>query len=408
MNVAHRWNAQPLVLAARSSPAGGCGGGPATPTAATAHGPIKIWYSNNAEEVAWGKQMVDGLERRAPRPEDHRPGDPDREELRGGHRRGDHRRQRAVPDLQHRAGRGAAVPEAGRPGRRSTTSPDGSRLHRGAHRAKLAEQYKSPDGKYYQMPWKSNPVMIFYNKKIFAKAGLDPEQPAAGDLRRVPGHRQEGGRQRRRQVRDLAGADQRVLPVLVRLLPAVRRRDRRQAAGRGRQGAVHRRDGQAVADFWRTMYADKLAAQGDVQRRRVRRRQGGDGDRRPVGDRGLHEQGRLGRRPGADPAGHARRARSTPSATPRTSAMYSSCKNRGTAWDVLKFATSKDQDGKLLAATGQMPMRTDLAATYADYFAKNPAVHRLRRPGHAHRRGAQRAELDRRSGRPSATPTPSR
>ena len=25
----------------------------------------------------------------------------------------------------------------------------------------VAEQYKSPDGKYYQMPWKSNPVMIF-------------------------------------------------------------------------------------------------------------------------------------------------------------------------------------------------------------------------------------------------------
>jgi len=53
-------------------------------------------------------------------------------------------------------------------------------------------------------------------------------------------------------------------------------------------------------------------------------------------------------------------------------AMYSACKNRGTAWDVLKFATSKDQDGKFLAATGQMPLRKDVATTYADYFAKNP------------------------------------
>ncbi len=32
------------------------GGAPAS--AATATGPIKIWYSNNAEEVAWGKAMV--------------------------------------------------------------------------------------------------------------------------------------------------------------------------------------------------------------------------------------------------------------------------------------------------------------------------------------------------------------
>lgn len=28
------------------------------------------------------------------------------------------------------------------------------------------------------MPWKSNPVMIFYNKGLFAQAGLDPENPA--------------------------------------------------------------------------------------------------------------------------------------------------------------------------------------------------------------------------------------
>ena len=41
-----------------------------------------------------------------------------------------------------------------------------------------AEQYASADGEFYQMPWKSNPVMIFYNKAMFAEAGLDPEAPA--------------------------------------------------------------------------------------------------------------------------------------------------------------------------------------------------------------------------------------
>jgi multiple sugar transport system substrate-binding protein len=52
--------------------------------------------------------------------------------------------------------------------------------------------------------------------------------------------------------------------------------------------------------------------------------------------------------------------------------LYSACKNQKTAWDLLKFATSKDQDGKLLEKTGQMPIRTDLPTTYADYFSKNP------------------------------------
>ena len=36
---------------------------------------------------------------------------------------------------------------------------------------------------------------------------------------------------------------------------------------------------------------------------------------------------------------------STPSATRSRSACTSSCKNRGTAWEFLKFATSKDNDG---------------------------------------------------------------
>ena len=39
---------------------------------------------------------------------------------------------------------------------------------------------------------------------------------------------------------------------------------------------------------------------------------------------------------------------------------------------MLKFATSEDQDAKLLETTGQMPIRTDLATTYADYFKSNP------------------------------------
>jgi hypothetical protein len=41
------------------------------------------------------------------------------------------------------------------------------------------------------------------------------------------------------------------------------------------------------------------------------------------------------------------------------------CKNQGTAWDLLKFSTSKEQDGALLDKTGQMPLRKDLGTTSA-------------------------------------------
>jgi multiple sugar transport system substrate-binding protein len=52
--------------------------------------------------------------------------------------------------------------------------------------------------------------------------------------------------------------------------------------------------------------------------------------------------------------------------------MFTACENQATAWDLLKFATSEEQDGALLEATGQMPMRVELVETYPDYFEANP------------------------------------
>ena len=48
--------------------------------------------------------------------------------------------------------------------------------------------------------------------------------------------------------------------------------------------------------------------------------------------------------------------------------MFTACDNQATAWDVLKFSTSEEQDGAWLEATGQMPLRQDLTGTYPDYF----------------------------------------
>ncbi len=39
----------------------------------------------------------------------------------------------------------------------------------------LLEQFRSSDGHYYQIPWKTNPVMMFYNLRMFEEAGIkDP------------------------------------------------------------------------------------------------------------------------------------------------------------------------------------------------------------------------------------------
>lgn len=41
----------------------------------------------------------------------------------------------------------------------------------------IVNQYRFSDGGIHQVPWKVNPVMIFYNTRIFSENGLDPENP---------------------------------------------------------------------------------------------------------------------------------------------------------------------------------------------------------------------------------------
>jgi multiple sugar transport system substrate-binding protein len=36
----------------------------------------------------------------------------------------------------------------------------------------LLETFRSPDGHYYQLPWKTNPILMFYNKRLLSEAGV--------------------------------------------------------------------------------------------------------------------------------------------------------------------------------------------------------------------------------------------
>ena len=378
------------------------GGGGASASSNSAHGPITIWYSNNAQEVAWGKQVVAAWNSGPPDREGLRPGDPGRQVVRGGHRRRDHRRHRALPDLQHVAGVGADLPAAGRPGpaqrlprRRPATSRRAP--------ARSADQYKSPDGKYYQLPWKSNPVMIFYNKKVFAKAGISTTNPPLGSYSQF-----------------LATAKKIVVVAARRSTRSTRRR-RASSSSRGSTSTRCTRpqsggkqlveNGKATFDSAagqagrRLLAADLRAATSPARRPTTVTRSPTAPRRWPSSGRGPSPSTRA-RSTGAScrcrPSRAARATRSRPSATPRTSRMYASCKNRGTAWDFLKFSTSTGEDGKLLTLTGQMPLRQNLQQALRGLLRGEPGVQDVRGRGGARGRGAQRGELDRDLAGPSA------
>src|SRR6476620_6711423 len=152
-----------------------CGGGSGSSDAATATGPIKVWLSNNPEEIAWGKAMVQEWNAAHPKEKvtaQEIPAGKTSEEVIGAAITAGN-----APCLVFNTSP-AAVPQFQKQGGLVALDEfSGAKDYIEARSGSAADQYQSPDGKFYQIPWKQNPVMIFYNKDLFKKAGLNPDHP---------------------------------------------------------------------------------------------------------------------------------------------------------------------------------------------------------------------------------------
>ncbi|HET6989141.1 MAG TPA: extracellular solute-binding protein [Kribbella sp.] len=359
-----------LVLAGSLAACGDSGGGSGdADTAAKARGPITIWYSNNAEEVAWGKQMVAAWN--------------------AAHADQKVTAQEIPTGKSSEEVIGAAITAGNAPCLIFNTSPasvsqfqkqgglvaldsfsDG-KSYIEDRSGDVAQQYKSSDGKYYQLPWKSNPVEIFYNKKAFAKAGIDTTNPPLKTYDEFLATSRKLVAAKAAKVAIYPAPSNEFYQSWFDFYPLYAAESGGKQLVEDGKSTFASDEGKRVATFWRTMYADKLASQekytGDAF-------VDGTAAMAVVGPWAIATyKGKVdwGVVPVPTSAGKAANEIHTFSDA-KNVAMYSSCKNRGTAWDVLKFATSQEQDGKFLQTTGQMPLRKDVATVFADYFTKNP------------------------------------
>jgi len=350
----------------------GCGGGeqPGQSGAQQARGPISVWYSNNEQEVAWGKAMVEAWN--SAHPDEKIDG----QEIPAG------KTSEEVIGAAITAGTApclvfntapSAVGQFERQGGLVNLSsfPDGASYIE-ARTGQAAQQYRSQDGGYYQLPWKANPVMIFYNKALFTKAGLDPDKP---DLSTYDAFLAAA-----RKITSSKAAKAAIYPAPTSeffqtqfdFIPLY------SAESGGRQivtdGKATFNDpaGLAAATFWRTIYAEGLAGKEPVQ-----------GDAFANGVSAMAIVGPWAIASYKDKVDWGAVPVPTSTGKPadqvftfsdaKNVGLFTACKNQATAWDVLKFATSKEQDGQLLELTGQMPLRTDLQQAYPEFFSKNPA-----------------------------------
>jgi multiple sugar transport system substrate-binding protein len=349
----------------------GCGdSGKSAEDAAKSRGPIKIWYSNNEQEIAWGEQMVKAWNDAHP--------------------------DEKVSAQQIPAGKtseeviGAAITAGNAPCLIFNTSPaavpqfqkqgglvplddfDGARDYVAERTGERADQYDSPDGKLYQLPWKSNPVMIFYNKAAFAKAKIDPNTPPLATYDQFLDTARKVVRGGGAQYAILPAPSSEFFQSWFDFYPLYIAETGGKALVEKKKATFDSDEGKRVAELWRTIYAEKLASPEQY-----------NGDAFPEGKAAMAIVGPWAVATYKDKVDWGVAPIPTSKGTPaeeiqtfsdaKNVAMYSACENRGTAWDVLKFATSKEQDEKLLTGTGQMPMRTDLAKTYPQWVASNPA-----------------------------------
>lgn len=345
-----------------------CGGGSGSSNVQSASGPIKVWLSNNPEEIAWGRAMV--AEWNSAHPSEkvtaqEIPAGKTSEEVIGAAITAGN-----APCLVFNTSP-AAVPQFQKQGGLVALDGfSGAAAYIKARSGAAADQYKSPDGKFYQIPWKQNPVMIFYNKDLFKKAGLDPNKPSLSTYADFLATS--------KKIVDSGAAPNAIAPAPTSeffqswfdFYPLYAAESGGKQTIENGKATFNDQAGKDVWNFWADMYkngyAPKEAYNGDSF-----------GDKKSamavVGPWAIAVYGKkvnwgvvpVPTKGGTDPS------KVSTFTDAKNISLYSACKNQKTAWNVLKFATSKDQDGKLLEKTGQMPIRTDLATTYANYFSSH-------------------------------------
>jgi multiple sugar transport system substrate-binding protein len=359
-----------VTLTLGAAACGGGGGASSSTAADTATGPISIWYSNNTQEVAWGEQMVASWNKLHPTEKvtgQQIPASQSSEEVIGAAITAGsepcliyNTAPAAVPTFQQQGG---LVPLNDFPGAVSYIQ---------ARTGASADAYKSPDGSYYQMPWKSNPVMIFYNKKIFAKAGISTTNPPLSTYTDFLATSKKLVSSGAAKYAIYPSPTSEFFQSWYDFYPMYAAESGSKELVENGKATFSDAAGQNVAAFWQQMYAQNLAGKGAYTNDPFAT---GTAAMAIVGPWAIASyQGKVdwGVVPVPTTAGsHGDQVPTFSDA--KNIAMYASCKNRLTAWNFLKFSTSQTEDGKLLDMTGQMPMRQGIQTLYAPYFKANPS-----------------------------------
>jgi multiple sugar transport system substrate-binding protein len=351
-----------VALVATGCSAGGGGGDDSGSAEGT--GPINVWLSNNEQEVAWGTAVVEAWNADHPdekvTAQEIPAGSSSEEAITAAITAG------TAPCLVYNVAPAAVSGWVKQGGLVDLSKMDGGSDYITA-RSGDVESY-STDGSFYQLPWKSNPVMVMYNKALFEAAGIDPEDPQMNTYDAFL----EGSR-----AIVESGVQSAIWPAPTSefyqpwfdFYPLYLAETDGTMLVEDGTSTFDDKAGKTVAEFWKTFYDEKLAPN-----------EASTDDAMSAGTTAMQLAGPWAIPSYADtvdvgfmpvPTSDGRENPIT-FADSKSVSMFTACENQATAWEFLQFSTSVESDGELLEQTGQMPMRTDLTETYGDYFDSNP------------------------------------
>lgn len=357
------------VTLAVSACGGGNGGGDGDGGAASATGPIKIWYSNNEQEIEWGKQVVEAWNAEHPDEKvtaQEIPAGKSSEEVIGAAIAAGN-----APCLVYNTAPAAVADFQKQGGLVDLSSFDDGASYIEERSGDGAAQFKSSDGNYYQMPWKSNPVVVFYNKEAFTKAGLDPEKPALSTYDEFLATSKTLVSSGAAKYAVYPSPSSEFYQSWFDFYPWYAAESGGSQLIEDGKSTFTDEAGEAVADFWATMYTEGLSGKETYT---------GDSFTDGVSAMAIagpwavaSYEGKVDWGTVPVPTSEGTDAADTYTFDDaKNVGMYTACKNQGTAWEFLKFSTSKEQDGQLLELTGQMPLRPELSTVFPDFFSENP------------------------------------
>ncbi|MGO1849052.1 MAG: ABC transporter substrate-binding protein [Candidatus Microbacterium stercoravium] len=337
-------------------------------------GPIEIWYSTNEQEIAWGEQVVEAWN--ADHPDEQvtaqaiPAGSSSEDVIAASITAGN------TPCLVFNTAP-SAVPAFQKQGGLVNLSKtfDDAEDYITSRSGGAADGFRSADGDLYQLPWKTNPFMLYYNKDVFAEAGLDPENPALETYDDVLAAA--------KAIKESGAADYALYPpatadytnVNFDFYPFFLANSGGTQLIQDGEAAFAGEAGLETLEFWQTLYSEGYSSaeaySGDMWAGPFADGVSAMGVAGPWGK--AQFDGKVDYGVVSLPTSDGTAADETSTfADSKNIGLYSSCENQQTAWDFLKFATNDDNDLALLEGTGQFPTRTDVDELAADFLASEP------------------------------------